>query len=482
MGSIVIVGLGPGDFSLISHGALKSLKEGKNIYFRTKKHPIVKDLIKENIQFTALDEFYEKEGKFEDVYEKISEFIIEKGKKEDLLYAVPGHPRVAEKTVELIEEYGAKEGINIEVIPSMSFVDAMFHFLKIDPAHGFKLVDALSLENEKIDTKSNMVITQVYDKFIASSVKLHLMEYYDDEEEIYIVKGAGIKDIEEKHKVKLYELDRMDVFDYLTSFYVPKGKIKKYYEVSDLQDILEKLRSENGCPWDKKQTHESLKLHLVEEAYEVVDAIDKQDLEEMVEELGDVLLQVVFHAQLGKEEGYFNLSEISKGICEKLIFRHPHVFGEENYSEEEFKKKWEELKKEEKGEETLTEGLKRIPKHLPALMKAKKVQHKAALVGFDWDNIEDVYKKVEEEYKEVIDAHRENNIQYIEEELGDLLFSIVNLARFLKVDPEEALNLTTQKFIKRFGFIENTALSQGKKLENMTLEEMDNLWNMAKNQ
>ena len=240
------------------------------------------------------------------------------------------------------------------------------------------------------------------------------------------------------------------------------------------------LRSPEGCEWDKKQTHETLKKSLIEEAYEVNQAIDNDDIDELIEELGDVLLQVVFHSQIGEEEGFFNLGDITSAICKKLIHRHPHVFKNENIDMNEFDKTWEDLKREEKGETTVTEGLKRIPAYLPALMKAQKIQKKAALVGFDWDNIEDVHKKVKEEYKELLDECKSGNIKYIKEELGDLLFSIVNLARFLKVDPEEALNMTNAKFIKRFDFVEQGAIKSNKRLEDMTLEEMDKLWEKAK--
>ncbi len=240
------------------------------------------------------------------------------------------------------------------------------------------------------------------------------------------------------------------------------------------------LRSPEGCEWDKKQTHETLKKSLIEEAYEVNQAIDNDDIDELIEELGDVLLQVVFHSQIGEEEGFFNLGDITSAICKKLIHRHPHVFKNENIDMNEFDKTWEDLKREEKGETTVTEGLKRIPAYLPALMKAQKIQKKAALVGFDWDNIEDVHKKVKEEYKELLDECKSGNIKYIKEELGDLLFSIVNLARFLKVDPEEALNMTNAKFIKRFDFVEQGAIKLNKRLEDMTLEEMDKLWEKAK--
>ena len=253
-----------------------------------------------------------------------------------------------------------------------------------------------------------------------------------------------------------------------------------YNTVYDLQSIMKVLRSPEGCEWDKKQTHETLKKSLIEEAYEVNQAIGNDDIDELIEELGDVLLQVVFHSQIGEEEGFFNLGDITSAICKKLIHRHPHVFKNENIDMNEFDKTWEDLKREEKGETTVTEGLKRIPAYLPALMKAQKIQKKAALVGFDWDNIEDVHKKVKEEYKELLDECKSGNIKYIKEELGDLLFSIVNLARFLKVDPEEALNMTNAKFIKRFDFVEQGAIKLNKRLEDMTLEEMDKLWEKAK--
>ena len=481
MGKITIVGLGPGEYSLISKGALDALKNNSRIFLRTEKHPIM-DKLKDEIKYTSLDYFYNEDEDFENVYNKISNFIIEESNKGDLVYVVPGHPRVAEKTVSIISSIANTKGIEVDTIASMSFVDAMFNYLEVDPSEGFKLLDAFEIENSYIDTNTSMIITQIYDRFIASNVKLILMENYDDEQEICIVKAAGVKGLESKKYVKLYELDRNDnEFDYLTSLYIPKSSKNMYNTVKDLENIVEILRSENGCEWDKKQTHESLKPHIIEEVYELAQAIDNDDIDEMIEELGDILLHVVFHSQIGKEEGYFDLKEITNSICEKLIFRHPHVFKNEKVDMNTYDKTWESLKMQEKGEATVTEGLKRIPSSLPALLKAKKIQYKASLVGFDWDNIEDILKKIEEEYKELLDECKEGNIKYIKEELGDLLFSIVNLARFLDINPEESLNLTNNKFINRFEFIENKSISLNKKLENMTLEEMDRFWNEAKN-
>ncbi|WP_195940812.1 nucleoside triphosphate pyrophosphohydrolase [Romboutsia sp. 1001713B170131_170501_G6] len=480
MGKISIVGLGPGDYSLISQGALEVLQSAQKIFLRTEKHPTV-DKLKESIKYTSLDYFYEKEENFEDVYTKISEFIIETSKEGDLVYAVPGHPRVAEKSVGIIESMAREKGIEVETIASMSFVDAMFNYLAVDPADGFKLIDAFEIQNSYIDTNTAMIITQIYDSFIASNIKLQLMEYYDYDQEVCIVSGAGVKNLESKKYVPLFELDRMEnKFDYLTSLYIPKSSKKVYNTVNDLYQIMDTLRGPGGCDWDKKQTHESLKKYVIEEAYELCQAIDNDDIDEMIEELGDILLQVIFHCQIGQEEGLFDLKEVVAGICKKLIHRHPHVFKNEEIDMNTFDKTWEELKKEEKGEDTVTEGLKRIPKYLPALTKAEKIQYKASLVGFDWDNIDDVLKKVEEEYKELLDEHKQGNIKYIKEELGDLLFSIVNLSRFLGINPEEALNLTSQKFINRFEFVEEGSRKLNKRLEDMSLEEMDNLWNEAK--
>ena len=410
MGKINIVGLGPGDESLISQGALDILKSSSRIYLRTEKHPTV-DKLKKSIKYTNLDYFYDNEDNFESVYKQIAEFIIEKSNEGDLVYAVPGHPRVAEMTVSQIEDIAKIKGIEVEVTASMSFVDAMFNYLAIDPAGGFKLVDAFEIEKSYIDTNTSMIITQVYDHFIASNVKLRLMEYYDYDQEVCIVNGAGVKNLESKKYVPLYELDRHEnIFNYLTSVYIPKSSKKMYNTLNDLEEIMSKLRGTNGCDWDKKQTHETLKKYIIEEAYELCQAIDNDDIDEMIEELGDVLLQVVFHCQIGKETGYFNLTEVINGICNKLVYRHPHVFKNIDIDMNNFDKTWEDLKKEEKGESTVTEGLTRIPNHLPALIKAEKIQKKAALVGFDWDNINDVYKKIEEEYKELLDECKEGNL------------------------------------------------------------------------
>lgn len=246
-----------------------------------------------------------------------------------------------------------------------------------------------------------------------------------------------------------------------------------------LLDIMAALRAENGCPWDREQTHKSLKPFLVEEAYEVLEAIDEGDPSKIKEELGDLLFQIVFHAQLGKERGGFDMDGIIEGISRKMVTRHPHVFGgAQCATSEEVRTQWDERKKEEgKLRESLLEG---VPKELPSLLRAHRLQARAARVGFDWNRVEDVLGKLEEELGEFRKALESKDKAEIEEELGDILFTLVNISRFVKVSPEDALRKTIHKFISRFRYIEMKAAEAGKSLHEMTLEEMDALWEEAK--
>ena len=251
--------------------------------------------------------------------------------------------------------------------------------------------------------------------------------------------------------------------------------------IKRLADIIALLRSEEGCPWDKVQTHKSIRSCLLEEAYEVADAIDNEDYDNLEEELGDVLLQVVFHANLGIEEQKFDLCSIANRECDKMIRRHPHVFLNKNLeSIDKVLEKWENVKRKERGTASHTDSMMNVPNALPALIRSYKIQKKAAEVGFDWDDVSEAFSKVKEETYELLEIYQGNDETSIKEEVGDLLFAVVNVARFLGVNPEEALNFTSQKFINRFGFIEKSAKLQGRLLEHMTLEEMDRLWNEAK--
>lgn len=254
---------------------------------------------------------------------------------------------------------------------------------------------------------------------------------------------------------------------------------KEKYTYEDLLEIMRILRCPEGCVWDREQDHKSIRRSFIEETYEAVEAIDNDDPVLLQEELGDVLLQVVFHAQIEAEAGRFTMDDVADGICKKMIYRHPHVFGSvEVKNSDEVLTNWDALKQKEKHQKSTTETLESVARSLPGLIRAEKVQHKAAKAGFDWDDVSGALEKVREETAEVARAVAGDGDP--SEELGDLLFAAVNVARFLKTDPEEAISRTTDKFIRRFAQVEQAARDAGKDLADMSLAEMDALWDAAK--
>lgn len=258
-------------------------------------------------------------------------------------------------------------------------------------------------------------------------------------------------------------------------------EFKDSYTITDLIDIVEILRSPNGCPWDREQDHKSIRRDFLEETYEVIEAINKEDKDMLLEELGDVLLQVVFHTQIEREKGEFDLNQVADGICKKMIERHPHVFGTISVeTSEQVLENWDVIKKQTKSQKTQTESMLSIPREFPALMRADKVQKKASKVGFDWDSVEGAFQKVHEELDELKEAILMGVVDNAREELGDLLFSVVNVSRFIGVDSEEALTGSTDKFIDRFSRVEKMANEKGLIMKETSLEELDKLWDLAK--
>ena len=258
-------------------------------------------------------------------------------------------------------------------------------------------------------------------------------------------------------------------------------EFKNSYDMQDLIKIMQILRSPGGCPWDAEQTHESIKKNLIEETYEVIEAINKNDKELMCEELGDLLMQVVFHAQMEEESGSFVFDDITDGICKKLIERHPHVFGEVSISGvDDVLTNWDAIKRKTKGQKTTTQSMNSVPRELPALMRATKLQKKAADVGFDWSDVSGALDKLEEEIAELRQAIGNNDRENMSEELGDVLFSAVNVSRFIKTDAEEALTAASDKFLARFTRVEEFANGRGIDMNSSSLEELDKLWDEAK--
>ncbi|GAW91667.1 nucleoside triphosphate pyrophosphohydrolase [Calderihabitans maritimus] len=484
---IQVVGLGPGAPEQLPLGVLKILRSGAEVFLRTEKHPTVNFLRQEGIPFSTFDYLYETKKTFEEIYSSIVSLLLERVlvvSAGEIVYAVPGNPLVAEKSVELLMQEARRKKIEVFVTPAMGFVEAVCSALKIDPIGGIKVLDGLALKPQDLDPTSGLLIAQVYSRHVASEVKLTLMEVFSDECRIKVVKAAGIPGDEKIEEIPLYELDRLPWIDYLTTVYVPpareKIKPRTVYPLDSLVEVMARLRSEDGCPWDRAQTHESLKRYLIEETYEVIEAIEEENMHKLCEELGDLLLQIVFHTQLATERDFFDINDVIRGIVAKMIRRHPHVFGDVKAdTPDEVRRNWENIKQEERGPEK-NNFILNVPRGLPALIRAEKVQNKAAKVGFDWPDVEGVWKKIEEEIEEFKEAINSGDRKKIYHELGDLLFAVVNAARFLAVDPEEALHSTTKRFIQRFSYMEEQARRRGKRLENMTLEEMDALWEEAK--
>ena len=358
MPTLTIAGLGPGALEQLPLGTWRRMQQHPAIYLRTRQHPLTADLEAQGIAFQTFDHLYDTLDTFEAVYREIARQVLALARTQDILYAVPGHPSVAEETVRLIRESLARQSrhistaaITLEILPAMSFLDALFPLLDHDPVEGFLLIDALQFAQQPPDTNRDVVITQVYDPYVASELKLGLMDYYDAEQPIKVIKSAGIVGAEEVREIPLYQLDHQKDLDYLTSIYIARVDrfSKIHYNMNHLLDILEKLRGSDGCPWDRKQTHDSLKKYVTEESQEVLEAIDSGDDDAICEELGDLLLQVVFHSQIARERGAFTMHDVVHGIAEKIVFRHPHVFGsEEAETPEEVKVIWAAQKAKEK--------------------------------------------------------------------------------------------------------------------------------------
>ncbi|MBU7594084.1 nucleoside triphosphate pyrophosphohydrolase [Metabacillus halosaccharovorans] len=480
--TITIVGLGAGDLNQLPYGVYRLLTQSDHLFLRTKEHPVISELGNQ-LHFESFDTIYEQHDDFDQVYTVIVDILLTKANEMNIIYAVPGHPLVAEKTVQLLLNEGRKKGYTIKIEGGQSFLDSTFQALEIDPVEGFQLVDAFDLRKEMLQLKGHVIITQVYDQMIASEVKLTLMEQLPDHYKIKIVTAAG-SSLQELKEIELYELDRETTINNLTSVYIPPvtDKTILYHQFSSFRHIIAELRGPNGCPWDKEQTHQSLKKYLIEECYELLEAIEKDDIDHIIEELGDVLLQVVLHAQIGEDEGMFSIDDVIRGVAEKMVRRHPHVFGQQSVTDsDEVLANWEEIKKKEKGTREEKSILDAVATSLPALSKAYHLQKKAAKVGFDWPSVEGAWDKVKEELKEFEDEIAVNkDHSLIMKEFGDLLFAFVNVGRHYKIEPEEALSSTNVKFYDRFGYIEKMAIEHNRQLQNMSLEEMDLYWDEAK--
>ena len=506
MGMITIVGLGPGAVGHLSLETMSIMRGCEQVILRTAVHPTVAELAKQGVKYTSCDDLYEAGASFEEVYQNVVTRVLTAAHKGDVVYAVPGSPLVAEKTVVLLREQAKAQNLELAIKPSMSFLDLAYVALGIDPIAGLRIIDAQDFGAIADAGQYPLMITQVYSQLVASDLKIALMENLPDEYELYFLRNMGLED-EECRPVKLFELDRQPKIDHLTSVYIPPmgedenmpcgimafGEDEEEeavenmvdtasfddVDIQPLVDVMRTLREPGGCPWDREQTHASIRSNMIEEVYEYLEAVDAEDTEGMREELGDILMQIVFHARMAEEAGRFDLQDVIDEVVDKLIRRHPHVFGETKVTgSDEVLVNWEAIKKTEKTERKHV--LDGVTQGLPALLRAYKLQSKAAKVGFDWPDVKGVWDKVQEELAELQEALASGDRAAAENELGDVLFALVNYARHQKIEPEVALNGTNNRFAKRFAHVESCVEASGKAWQDFSLDELDQFWDEAK--
>ena len=480
MSGITLLGLGPGDPAKLTREAWDVLGSVDEIWLRTNQHPTVAGL-PASLKVHSFDDLYDTGDSFEDVYAAIVEKVLELGgRPEGVVYAVPGDPFLAEATCPAIAQRARAAGLPVKIVSGISFLEPVFAALGLDPYPRLTLVDALELSQAHVPAFPPDVpalVAQVYSRMVAAEVKVTLNATYPDEHMVRLVHAAGTP-AELVEDLPLYEIDRSEYIGLLSVLYVPALGEGTSFEA--FQEIVAHLRAPEGCHWDREQTHQSLRASLLEESYEALAALDSEDPRKMTEEFGDLLLQIVLNAQIASEDGEFGMPDVFKGIYDKLIRRHPHVFGETRVDGVGgVLKNWEKLKAAERAGSAETEKglLDGVPLALPALLQAQDYQDRAARVGFDWPEVAGVLEKIAEEIQEVRDAA---NDEELADELGDLIFSLVNLSRWKKIDAESALRGTNLRFKQRFAYVEAGAKKQARSLSDLSIAEMEALWQEAK--
>jgi tetrapyrrole methylase family protein/MazG family protein len=481
---LTILGLGPGDPKQLTREAWDILSAAREVHLRTRKHPTIAGL-PGHLILHDFDDMYESGTAFEDVYARITVAVIAAAQLGDMIYAVPGHPLVGEATVHDILARAKESHIETRIVSGLSFIEPSLEAVaavlptSVDPLDGLQICDALELaglHHPSFNPDKPALIAQVYSRAIASDVKLTLMNQYPPDHPVWIIPSSP-------HPLftssLLRELDHHDVFDHLTSLYVPALPYVGGFE--GLQETVAYLRAPEGCPWDREQTYETLRKDLLEEVYEVLAAIDEGDINGLREELGDVLLNTIMLVQIATEGEEFRMIDVIGEVDAKLKRRHPHVFGGVVANTvSEVLTNWNAIKLQEHGKggkparESAIDG---IPPALPALAQAQKLAHMAERAGFRFDNHEQRLAKSHEEIDEVLTA-RDNN--HRKEELGDLLFTIADLADGYEIDIETALREANLKFSRRFRAMEAIVRERNLDMKAMTGAELQTIWREVK--
>ena len=467
MVSIVGLGIDPSD---LTEGAKQELLSGKKIIVRAERFAAAVRAL--GVSFETLDCVYESSRNFDSLHKNLAARVLGAAKERDVVYCVPGS--VEE---DISAQIVLKKSRGAAVFDSVSKSADAFRRAKIFSCNR-AAYSAYDLE-KYIRAVLPLCVYDIDCDLVAGDVKLKLCDMLGDETPCFFVKNGKVK------KIKLYELDRQKEYDETTALVVDDTPLlkKKRFDFYDLCEVMRRLRAPGGCPWDRAQTHESIRKNMVEEAYELVDAIDSKDDGKIVEEAGDVLMQAVFHAQLGEDRGAFDCADVTSGVCEKLIFRHSHIFGGDNAKNaDDALSVWERNKRAEKGQKTTGDSVADVPAGFPALLRAQKVGKRASKAGYDFKDIEEAAEKIGEELSELLQAVKEGDAAHISEETGDLLFSAVNVGRLAGADCEESLHESTKKFVARFLKTENLILQDGKEMQNLAPEELWAYYERAKEQ
>lgn len=435
---VVVVGLGPGDPRHLTAAAREALEGAPVVHVRTARHPAVEALLAGR-RIVACDDLYEAADAFDAVYDAIAERLVAAAREGQVVYAVPGDPTVGETTVRRLRAAAAPLGIDVAVVPGISFVGPTLDLLGWDALDGLQIADATALaarHHPDLDPDRPALIAQVYGRMVASDIKLVLLNQYPDDHPVTIVSGAGAPG-PRVATLPLRDLDRRDGLDDLTTVAVPA--LSRPGSLLSLADVVARLRAPDGCPWDREQTHRSLRPYLLEEAHEVLDALDAEDAPALADELGDLLLQVVLHAQIAVEEGEFGLTDVIRSITEKLVRRHPHVFGDvKAETSAAVVANWEALKAEERAARGAdADPLAGVPLGLPALARAQALLRKGARVGHTPDAADPA--------AELAAAAARLGAAPDAAGLGDLLLSAVRVAVALDIDAESALREATAR-------------------------------------
>jgi len=476
---VIVVGLGPGGPEHVTEQTVQAIAASPHRYLRTSRHPSAV-LVPDAITF---DHLYESAETFDSVYEQVTESLVAAALEHgEVLYAVPGSPLILERSVRHLR---ADPRIECRILPAMSFLDVAYAALGIDPVEGgVTLIDGHEFATAAAGRTGPLLVAHCHANWVLSDIKLAIDDAgaaSNDDIEVVVLQRLGTVDELITHTT-WSQMDTAVDADHLTSLYIPRLRVGVAEHYQRFHALTRTLREQ--CPWDVEQTHQSLIPYLLEETYEVVDALQSLDSDDertdadLIEELGDLLYQIEFHATIAEQQGRFTIADITQGVHDKLVRRHPHVFGTTEVSGTgEVLANWESIKRDEKHRTSIFDG---IPSALPSLSYAYKSQKKAAGLGFDWTDVSGALPKIAEEVDELMHAHGSGDKDATADELGDLLFSVVNVARHLKVDPEVALRAAVIKFRTRFEGVERLAAERGINLGASDLATLDQLWEEVK--